>query len=71
MNHSINSRIECNKHVARDLRRRLQERHAKGTHTRETIDRMSDKDLLDIFIRNEKLGREHAAMQRAEKEGSE
>ncbi|HYT24008.1 MAG TPA: hypothetical protein VEW05_27675 [Candidatus Polarisedimenticolia bacterium] len=67
----INSRIECNKHVARDLRRRLETRYAKGTHTRETIDRLSDQKLLDMYIRNEKLGLEHAAKQRAEKEGSE
>lgn len=65
MTHSIESRITCNKHVARDLRRGREQRHANGTHARETLDRISDQELVGTFLRHEEQGRGHSARQRA------
>ena len=70
MTHGIDSRIQYNKHIAGDLRRRLEQRHAEGTRVREMIDWISDdEELVSLYLRNEQQGREHAAKQRAEKEG--
>lgn len=71
MIHSIESRIVCNKHVASDLRRRLEKRHAKGSQLRDTIDRLSDTELLDMYMLNEQLGREYATKRLDEKGSSE
>lgn len=68
MKHSIYS-ISCNNHTARDLRRRLENRHSVGTATRNTLDRLSDDELIRIFLQNEQRGRAHSAKQRAKKEG--
>ena len=65
MTHSIESRITCNKHVTRDLRRRLERRHASGTHARETLDWISDQELVETFLRHGQQGRAHSARQRA------
>jgi hypothetical protein len=65
MTHSIESRITCNKHSARDLRRRLEQRHANGTHARETPDRISDQELVETFLWHEQQSRAHSARQRA------
>lgn len=65
MMHSIESRITCNKHVSRDLRRGLEQRHANGIHARETFDRISDQALVETFLRHEQQGRAHSARRRA------
>ena len=67
MTHSIESRITCNKDVARDLRRRLEQRHANGTHARETLGWMSEQELVESFLRlrHEQQGRPHSARQLA------
>lgn len=65
MIHSIESRITCYKHVARDLRPRLEQRHENGAHARETLDRMSDQVLVETFLWHEQQGRHHSARQRA------
>jgi hypothetical protein len=67
MTDPINSRIECNKHVARDLRRRLETRYAKGTHTRRILNTLIDAELTEIYLANNQQGREHAPKMLAEK----
>ncbi len=67
MTHSINTRIEGNRHIASDLRRRLEARHAASTATRKMLDRLSDDELVLTFLRHEHQGRDHIAKQRAEK----
>lgn len=66
----IESRIQRNKHVAGDLRRRLEQRHETGSPLRDTLDSMSDTELLAVYILNEQQGREYAAKQRAERESA-
>ena len=68
MTHSINTRIGSNKHVAGDLRRRLEARHATSTATRKMLDRLSDDELVIAFLQHEHQGRDHVK-QRAEKAG--
>jgi hypothetical protein len=63
----IESRISGNTHFARVLRQRLESRHPHGA-VRETLARLSDPELIAVYLNNEKLGREHAAKRRAEKE---
>jgi hypothetical protein len=69
-NSATESRIRDNKHFANLLRRRLESRHGKGA-LRETLARMSDAELIETYLRNERQGREHAAKLRAKKEGVE
>lgn len=64
----VEGRLQYNKHFASHLRRRLTARHENGTAARETIDRMSDEDLIAVYFRNEQLGKDHAAKRRAEKD---
>ena len=61
MTQSIGHRIKNNTRIGGDLRRRLQQRHSIGTHARKTLDRMSDQELVEIFLRHEQHGREHVA----------
>jgi hypothetical protein len=65
MTPSIESRITCNQYVARDLRRRLEQRHANGTHARKTLDQLSDKELVETYLLHEQQGRAHSARKRA------
>jgi hypothetical protein len=58
---TINSRIQCNKHFAGDLRRRLEQRHAVGSRLREAIDRLSDYELVEQFQANQRQGRARGA----------
>lgn len=67
MTHEIDSRIQCNSYFGRHLRKQLESRHASGTHARETLNRMSDQELIDIYFRNEQQGKDHTAKLRAEK----
>ena len=68
MTHAINSRIQDNKHIAGDLRRRLESWHAVGTPLRATLDLLSDEELRETFLKHEQQGRDHVK-QRAEKDG--
>ena len=68
MTNSISTRIGSNKHVAGDLRRRLEARHAASTAIRETLDQLSDNELIETFLKHEQQGRDHVK-QRAEKDG--
>ena len=63
----ISSKLECNKHVARDLRRRLEQRHAKGTAARDMLGRLSDAELVALYLSHEEQGRAHVAKRQAEK----
>ena len=67
-NSNTETRIRENKHFASLLRRRLESRNGNGA-LRETLVRMSDAELIETYLRNERQGREHAANLRAEKEG--
>lgn len=67
VNSSPETRIRDNAHFARLLRQRLESRHGNGA-LRETLARMSDSELIEAYLNNERLGREHAK-RRAEKEG--
>ncbi len=62
----IESRITANAHFARVLRQRLEGRHPYGA-VRETLARLSDSELIAVYLNNERLGRDHAAKRRAEK----
>jgi hypothetical protein len=67
MAHSKSSPLNCNVHVVRDLRRKLENRHSPNTATREILDRLSDDELLKIFLKNERMGRAHAEKLRVQK----
>jgi hypothetical protein len=67
-NSNTETRIRENKHFASLLRKRLESRNGNGA-LRETLARMSDAELIETYLRNERQGREHAANLRAEKEG--
>jgi hypothetical protein len=67
VNSSTETRIRENAHFARLLRQRLESRHGNGA-LRETLARMSDSELIEAYLNNERLGREHAAKRRAAKE---
>lgn len=71
MTHTIESRIQNNKHFGNVLRKRLESRHGEGTAVRKTLDLLSDDDLISHYIQNNRQGREHVAKQRAEKGGIE
>ncbi len=64
------TRIRDNAHFARLLRQRLESRHGNGA-LREMLARMSDQELIDVWLRNERQGRDHAAKLRTEKDGVE
>ncbi len=66
-NSTTETRIRENAHFARLLRQRLESRHGNGA-LRETLARMSDSELIEAYLNNERLGREHAK-RRAEKVG--
>jgi SOS response regulatory protein OraA/RecX len=67
-NSNIETRIRENKHFASLLRQRLKSRHGNGA-LRERLAQMSDSELIEMYLRNERQGREHSAKQRAEKGG--
>jgi hypothetical protein len=64
------TRIRDNKHFATLLRRRLESRNGNCA-LRERLARMSDSELIEAYLRNERLGRERAAKRLAEKGASE
>jgi hypothetical protein len=67
-NSTTETRIRENAHFARLVRQRLESRHGNGA-LREALARMSDSELIEAYLNNERLGREHAAKRRAEKAG--
>ena len=67
-NRTTEARIRENVHFARLLRQRLESRHGNGA-LREILARLSDQELIDVWLRNEQQGNDHAAQLRAEKEG--
>jgi hypothetical protein len=69
MSDSVESRIILNPHFARLLRQRLESRHGAGA-LRETLARLTDDELVRLYIRHEEQGRAHASRRRAEKEAS-
>jgi hypothetical protein len=69
-NSTTESRICDNKHFANPLRQRLKSRHGNGA-LREMLARMSDAELIEAYLRNERQGREHVAKRLAEKGTSE
>ena len=70
MTHTIESRIQCNKHFASHLRRRLESRHAAGTAARKTLELLSDQELIEQYVQNNRAGIAEAK-RRAEKRASE
>jgi hypothetical protein len=68
-NHSndsnIEGRISSNKHFGSHLRTRLLRRASPAA--REILDTLSDAQLVEIYLKNEKQGREHSARLRAQK----
>jgi len=64
------TRIRDNKHFASLLRRRLESRHGNGA-LREMLERLTDDELIEGYLRNERQGREHVAKRLAEKGASE
>jgi hypothetical protein len=67
MTNTISNRVKSNRHFAGDLRRRLEQRHAKGSQLRDTLDSLSDAELLAVYVLNEQQGRDHVK-QRTERE---
>ena len=70
MTASPETRIRENAHFARLLRQRLESRHGNGA-LRETLAQMTDQELVDVWLRNEQQGKDHAAKRRAEQEANQ
>jgi ferritin-like metal-binding protein YciE len=66
LTNTVANRIENNRHIASDFRRRLEARHATSTATRKMLDRLSDEELVMAFLKHEDEGRDHVK-QRAER----
>jgi len=64
------TRIRDSEHFATLLRRRLKSRNGNGA-LRERLARISDSELIEAYLRNERQRREHAAKRLAEKGASE
>lgn len=69
-NSNNEQRIRDDKHFATLLRRRLESRSGNGA-LRQRLARMCDSELIETYLPNERLGREHAAKRLAEKGASE
>jgi hypothetical protein len=70
MSNAAEIRIRDNRHFAQMLRKRLESRHGNGA-LRETLALLSDSELVDLWLRNEQQGKDHAAKRRAEKEANQ
>jgi hypothetical protein len=66
MSGSLNGRVASNRHFARMLRKRLEGRHGAGA-LRQMLSQLTDAELIEAYLSNENLKREHAASSRAEK----
>jgi hypothetical protein len=69
-NSNTETRIRDNKHFASLLRLRLKSRHGNGA-LREMLARISDAELIETYLRNERQGREYVAKRLAGKGASE
>jgi hypothetical protein len=67
MTQGISTRIQSNQHFAHHVRRRLEERHHQTTPLRRMLAHLTDDELIETYLNNEKQGRDHAAKRRAEK----
>jgi len=56
----IKSRSINNPHFARHLRQRLEQRAGKDTAMRQTLDSLTDAELVEQWHRNHKAGLAHA-----------
>jgi hypothetical protein len=65
-NSATENRIRDNKHFASLLRQRLKSRHGNGA-LREILARLTDAELIETYLRNERQGRDHIAKRQAEK----
>jgi hypothetical protein len=65
MSHNIESRICSNKHFATHLRTRLLQRASPAA--RQILDNLTDAQLVEVYLANEKQGRDHVAKRRTEK----
>jgi hypothetical protein len=64
-NNTIESRIQGNKHFAGHLRTRLLATASPAA--RDILNGLTDSQLIEVYLANERQGREHSAKQRAEK----
>jgi hypothetical protein len=60
------SRIKSNPHFASLLRQRLLARNGNGA-IRETLEQLSDEELISVWLQNEQQGREYHAKRQARK----
>jgi hypothetical protein len=58
------SRIKSNPHFASLLRQRLLARNGNGA-IRETLEKLSDEELISVWLQNEQQGREYHAKHQA------
>jgi hypothetical protein len=64
---SMDVRVSKNRHFASMLRKRLESRHGAGA-LRQMLAQLTDTELIEAYLSNENLKREHAAA-RTEKGG--
>jgi hypothetical protein len=64
---TCSERIASNRHFARLLRQRLESRHEGGA-LRETLDKLTDAELVEKYLANEQQGRNHCAKTQAQKQ---
>jgi hypothetical protein len=64
MNDSVKARIVSNKHFAYHLRMRLLQRACPAV--RELLACLTDAELIEIYLENERQGREHARLRAEE-----
>jgi hypothetical protein len=69
-NGTTETRIRDNKHFASLLRQRLKSGHGNGA-LREMLARLTNDELIEGYLRNERHGREHVAKRLAGKGASE
>jgi hypothetical protein len=63
---NVEARLKNNPQFASLLRQRLESRHGVGA-LREALAQLTDAQLVEKYLANEKQGREHTAKRRAEK----
>ncbi|HXA76355.1 MAG TPA: hypothetical protein VNV41_04420 [Candidatus Acidoferrales bacterium] len=59
------SRLRKNQHFAAILRQRLESRHANSTYIRNMLSRLTDAELIDTYLKHERLLIEQVAKLRA------
>jgi len=53
--------LKNNRHLAANLRRKLERAHPEGSALRERLKDFSDDQLVALYLAHEQQGREHAA----------